>query len=215
MLQKSTVTGATYTLLVQLMDDTNFKDFYLVGGTSIALRIGHRTSIDLDLFTQKDFDINELRTHLAQNYNFQSSFESKNTLKGFIDGVFIDCITYNYPFIRPIETYDNNRIRMLSLEDIVAMKLSAITDNGTRVKDFVDIAYLSTKFSLNDMLSFYEKKYTGTTILSPLKALLYFSDIDFETEEVQLLNNSFNWKKIKTRLEAMAHNPEFVFPDFP
>ncbi|MGI6466644.1 MAG: nucleotidyl transferase AbiEii/AbiGii toxin family protein [Sphaerochaetaceae bacterium] len=211
MLQKSAVEKTVYELLIKIMNDKKFHNFYLVGGTSIALRIGHRISIDLDLFTRDSIDTNILRSHLTQFYNFKSSFESKNTLKGLIGDVFVDFITYDYPLIKDIENYENRKIRMLSLEDVIAMKLSAIIDNGTRIKDFVDIAYLSTQYSLNEMMSFYVQKYEGVNLLSPVKALLYFADIDYETETVQLIGESFDWHKIENRLVEMVRTPSKVF----
>ncbi len=194
------------------MNDKKFSDFFLVGGTSLALQLGHRKSIDLDLFTKSDIDVISLNNHLKENYNFQQRFRAKNTLKGDIDGVFVDCIKYDYPLIKSIFVEEN--IRIASMEDVCCMKLSAITDNGTRVKDFVDIAFLSTKFSLNEMLSFYKNKYNEKNLIIPIKALLYFDDIDFTSEPVELFDVKFDWNKIKTRIFEMTENPEkkFAYP---
>ena len=71
----------------------------------------------------------------------------------------------------------DNGIRLASLEDICAMKLNAIAGNGTRIKDFIDVAFLSAKFSLQQMLDFYEQKYHANPLM-PLKGLVYFADID-------------------------------------
>lgn len=212
MLEKRTVKKSTFELLKRLMNDEKFSDFFLVGGTSLALQLSHRKSIDLYLFTKSDIDVVSLNNHLKENYGFQQRFRAKNTLKGDINGVFIDCIKYNYPLIKPILIEEN--IRIASMEDVCCMKFSAITDNGTRVKDFVDIAFLSTKFSLNEMLSFYKKKYNEENLITPVKALLYFDDIDFKTEPVELFDAKFDWSKIKARIFTMTENPEkkFIHP---
>lgn len=67
-----------------------------------------------------------------------------------IGNVNIGCIRHDYPFIK--DTIITEGIRLYSIEDVSAMKLSAIADNGTRLKDFIDIACLSTQCSLTDML---------------------------------------------------------------
>jgi len=90
------------------------------------------------------------------------------------------------------------------------MKLNAIVDNGTRIKDYIDIAYLSTKLSLNEMLESYEIKYKTNAII-PLKAITYYEDINFN-EPLQMLNDkAFNWELIKIRLQDMVNNPEKIY----
>lgn len=213
MLQTATVKESTYNLLKELMADSVFSKFSLVGGTSIALRMGYRKSIDLDLFTQDDFDVAEINDYLVKRYGFIERFRSGKTLKGDIKGVFVDFIKYPYPLVKPIEK--NEDIRLFSLEDVSAMKLSAITDNGSRLKDFVDVAYLSFKFSLNEMLRFYEEKFCDSNILSVLKSLGYYGDIDFEGEPIELLSGNFSWEKVKNRIDSMISNPDKRFKDFP
>lgn len=213
MLKKRTVKKTTFELLKKIMEDVFFSDYFLVGGTAAALQLGHRISIDLDLFTKNDINLDDTQNYLKENYNFEKLFHSKNTIKGNINNVFVDFIKYDYPFIKPLVEEDN--VRLLSLEDITCMKLSAITDNGSRLKDFVDIAYLSTKFSLNQMLYFYKEKYKEDNLLTPIKALLYQEDIDFNNEPVQLFNAKFSWEKISKRIKKMAENPDYIFKSFP
>lgn len=134
MLHKETVERTTFELLIKLMQDKRFKNFNLAGETALALYLGHRKSIDLDLFTPDNFDSNKLEEYLIYKYNFKSSYLEKNTLKGTINDVKIDCITHNYPYIEPPFKSEDG-IRLYSIKDITAMKLSAIADNGTRIKD--------------------------------------------------------------------------------
>lgn len=152
MLHKETVQREIFKLLTSLMQDQELSAFNLAGGTALALLMGHRMSIDLDLFTPTLFDPQELERHLIEKYNFQSSYLRGYTLKGTIQNIKIDCIMHDYPLVKDIISIDN--IRLYSIEDIAAMKLSAIADNGTRLKDFIDIACLSTQCSLGDMLLF-------------------------------------------------------------
>ena len=90
------------------------------------------------------------------------------------------------------------------------MKLLSITDNGSRIKDFIDIAYLSSQFSLDEMLQFFVMKITNSNILMPIKALTYFDDINFN-ESIVMLNSDFNWNKIANRLIEMTKEPNIIF----
>lgn len=153
MLHKETVERTTFELLITLMQDERFKNFNLAGEMALALYLGHRKSIDLDLFTPDNFDSNKLEEYLIDKYNFKSSYLEKNTLKGTINDVKIDCITHNYPYIEPPFKSEEG-IRLYRIKDITAMKLSAIADNGTRIKDkgltyFQDLNFKETVQLIN------------------------------------------------------------------
>ena len=141
MLHTQTVAPQTLGLLKQLEAEPRLAAFNLAGGTALALYLGHRVSVDLDLFTPESFDAGELEAFLSQRYGFQTAFRRPDTLKGMIDGVKIDCIAHKYAYLR--QPYAESGIRLYSIEDIVAMKLSAIADDGSRLKDFVDEAILA------------------------------------------------------------------------
>jgi hypothetical protein len=212
MLRKETISQSTLELLKTLMGDQLLGNFFLVGGTALALQIGHRISIDLDLFTQASFNENEVLSYLEERYQFQMDFQAKNTLKGSINGVKVDLITHNYPLVKPlIKTED---IRMASLEDIAAMKLNAITGNGTRLKDFIDVAYLSSFLSLSQMIDAYAEKYASRNPTMTIKALDYHNDINFD-EPIEMLDSKYKWDPIKDRLGKMTMNPSKLFQDTP
>ena len=129
------------------MGDSQLAPFTWVGGTALTLYMGRRQSIEIDLFTQESFDAPKMGKYLSDRYGFLTDMLEKNTRKGTIDDVKIDLLTHDYPALRPYTMEDG--IRLYSQEDIAAMKLSAIADTGTRLKDFIDIA----RISLNDMLA--------------------------------------------------------------
>lgn len=208
MLHKETVEQSTLELITKLQQEPELQGFNLVGGTALALKIGHRKSIDIDLFTTETFDLPALKTMLTEKYGLRTSFERDQTLKGFINGVMIDCIKFGYPHINSPEIIDN--IRLESTPDIIAMKLSAIAQNGTRIKDFIDIAYLSHKYTLNEMLYFYQKKFPQSNAIMPAKALTYFDEIDFE-ESIMMISGKFEWEKIAKRLTDMTKYPIRIF----
>ena len=199
MLYTQTVSGETLELLKRLMGDERLPKFRLVGGTALALQIGHRKSVDLDLFTDDSFDEQQLREYMERAYGLHTEFMDKETLKGEIKGVQIDCIAHHYPWIG--EAMEDDGIRLASIEDICAMKLNAIAGNGTRIKDFIDVAYLSKQFSLRQMLSFFEAKYNANPIMAA-KALTYFDDINL-AEPVMMLNGKLNWKEIEKTLKRL------------
>ena len=200
MLHKETVSPSTLELLTTLMKDCRLKHFVLVGGTSLSLQLGHRISVDLDLFSDLSFDESELSSYLVENYDLELDFISRSTLKGEIRGVQIDCISHQYPWLSPC--VEEDVIRLASPVDIA------------RIKDFIDLAYLSTLLSLGEMLEAYEHKYKANVIM-PLKALTYWEDINFD-EPIRMLGSApFEWKKIEKRLLQMQKYPQKRFDLFP
>ena len=213
MLQTATVEKETYELLKKLMKDDFLSDFLLAGGTNLALQIGHRKSIDLDLFSYKSFDAHALEKHLKKNYNFVARrVFDVDTVLCYIDDIKVDIVAHIYPLLNP--PFIEDEIRLYSLQDIACMKLVAISDNGTRLKDFVDAAYLSTKMSLMDMLTCYQTKYDRPNYYHAVKGLSYFNDINFDTS-IDLIDHKFNWKKIEKRIREMIKYENKVFDTFP
>jgi len=201
-------------LLKTLMRDSRFSDFLLAGGTNLALRLGHRKSIDLDLFSYQHFDAISLAEYLTQNYNFEKTdVREKDTVMGFIDNIKVDIIAHIYPLIdEPFIA--ESVIRLYGLRDIVAMKLVAISDSGKRLKDFVDITFLSTQMSLNQMIASYVQKYKGSNALHALRGLAYYDDIDFNVS-IELINSIFSWEKIEKRIREMIKYENKIFETVP
>jgi hypothetical protein len=124
----------------------------------------------------------------------------------------VDCIAHRYDYLRP--PYEESGIRLYDMEDIIAMKLSAIADDGSRLKDFVDIACLSTRHTFYDMLKCYERKFPEANVIRPFKAITYFDDIDFE-EDVIMLNFEYDWNRIAERLKTMTVAQNRIFTEYP
>jgi hypothetical protein len=181
MLQKQAVSKKLLGLVETLQQIPALDDFVLVGGTSLVLQMGHRISDDIDLFTQNDVDqefiIETLRKEFGKS--FSVSALSRNTINCVISNIKIDILRHGYPYVDTIIKED--KIRLLGLSDIAAMKLNAIAGNGTRVKDFIDVYFLLDRFSLKQMLSFYKKKYAGEDIYHVKKSLTYFDDIPLDS----------------------------------
>jgi hypothetical protein len=213
MLHTQTVEAATLDLTRTLMADAELSVFNLVGGTALSLMIGHRKSIDIDLFTDRDFDTRQLASHLSQTYNAEAIKTLKNGIFCYINDVKIDLIAHQYPILKPLETEDG--IRMLSMEDISAMKLSAILNSGRRLKDFVDIHFLLEKCPLEKMTSAFVQKYPDVNVQMAHNALLYHHDINTD-EKVDFLSREISLKEIESRLRKAVENTTLIFkPDQP
>ncbi|SHM59122.1 nucleotidyl transferase AbiEii/AbiGii toxin family protein [Chryseobacterium polytrichastri] len=208
MLYKETVSPEMLELLQKLMKDENLKDFNLVGGTALSLRIGNRKSVDIDMFGPKDFDQQNMLKYLEDMYSAKKIRIFKNTVMSRINGVKVDIITHKYPLINPIEIQEG--VRMVSNEDIGAMKLHAIFQNGTRIKDFVDMYFLLEHHSLKTYLQAYEKKYNGNPALAAY-GLLHYQNIDMEDKVFIIKGKESDWNRMKERLKKAVFAPDHKF----
>jgi hypothetical protein len=176
MLHKETVAPATLELILTMQKDEIFKDFFLVGDTSLSLQIGHRISMDIDLFSRSPFNHIMILEYIKKNYNFSLQYMHTNMLKGIINGIFIDIITHDYDYVStPII---EEGIKMLAKPNIAAMKVNAISGNGTRAKDFVDIYFLLKEYPFDEIISFYSTKYGKRNEFHAIKSLTYFNDMN-------------------------------------
>ncbi len=198
----------TLELLQTLQADAQLSHYFLVGGTSLALQIGHRLSIDLDLFSTTPFEVEPLQQYLISTYNFEIDKLGINTLIGSISGIKTDFITHAYPLVKPLFIEEN--LRMASMTDIAAMKLNAISQNGQRLKDFVDVYFLLEIMPLSLMLDAYEVKYLNSNPAIPLKAIVYFDDIDFEAD-APIMVKKMTIPAMKKRLTMAVQKPYSVF----
>ncbi len=158
MLQYSTTEPHTLDVLNKLMGLPALADFYLVGGTALSLYFAHSSSVDIDLFSTKEF-INEPLAVLLEDHF--TGFVYRNTrnpigLFGAIDDIKVDFIKHHYhPLIN--EPLIENGIRLFSIPDIMAMKIAAIMKRGVK-KDFWYIAELLHHYSVNDFINYYRRK---------------------------------------------------------
>jgi Nucleotidyl transferase AbiEii toxin, Type IV TA system len=201
---------STFKLIQQLQALPDLKDFYLVGGTALALQLNHRNSIDIDLFTANEIQNDKIIDYVSSQISrFDVLYNFRNTVIGYVNKVKVDFITHNYPLINSPVTEEG--ITFLSLQDIAAMKLNAISSNsGKRLKDFIDVYYLLEHFSLNEMIEFYSIKYPKFNPLIALRAVGYFEDIDPEMDPPKL-KKPLPLKKIGDRISSSILNSKRVF----
>ena len=196
MLHNKTVEPRAFSVLEQLMTMPELRGFSLVGGTALSLLYGHRMSVDLDLFSDKLFENSFIIS--AFEKKFKSSFVNRSTnprfgIFGFIDDVKIDIIRHPHPLIRP--EINTEGIRMLSTEDIIAMKVQAILGRGKK-KDFWDIAELLQHFSINDFIQFHKEKYSTQNLLITVpQAITYFADAEESEDPISLKKQT--WETVQ------------------
>ena len=199
MLQIGAVEPATLGILKQLMSVPELANFSLAGGTALALHYGHRKSVDLDLFSSSEFDTDIVITALEKAFPTIYKHISTNSIGifGYIDNVKIDLVKYHfYSIIAPIVKEEG--IRLLSSEDIMAMKVNAILRRGVK-KDFWDIAELLEHFSVEEMIDNYIRKYTHQILpVSIPRALIYFDDADASDDPICLKGQT--WSGIKRKI---------------
>ncbi|SRX52877.1 nucleotidyl transferase AbiEii/AbiGii toxin family protein [Aequorivita sp. CIP111184] len=192
MLYTQNVDAKLLELLDGLMQSDTFKGFNLVGGTALALQIGHRLSVDIDLFGNSEINEIEFAQELSLFGKTIVLKKSKNIIIYTVNGIKIDFVNYNYPLLKKTETVDS--IRLASLEDIAAMKLNAISGRGSK-KDFIDLYFLLKNFSLKEMIDFYAKKYEDGSSFLVIKSLTYFEDA--EKDEMPIMTKPITWANIK------------------
>ena len=116
---------------MQLMHMLSLNQFALAGDTNLALRYGYRQSIDLNLFTDQSFSTVEATEDLLTLFpEAIITDESKNTLSLVIDGVKVDLLAHRYPLLHSFATIEN--IRFWAVEDVIAMKLGAVSGRGAK-----------------------------------------------------------------------------------
>jgi len=172
-----------------------FKKTYLAGGSSLALQLGHRRSIDFDFFTDQAFELIDVKVILNKIGKYTGEHEAPKTMVGRFNEAKFSLFYYPYKLID--KTKDYQGINLASYEDIAAMKLVAITDRGTK-KDYIDLYFLAKKcFPIEKMFTFYDKKYHNFEInkVTLLKALQYFDDAD--GSEMPEMIEKVDWEEIK------------------
>ncbi len=200
MLKTEAVALSTLELLRSLQKKEYMAGFNLVGGTALSLYWGHRTSIDIDLFSSFSFDASALLEKIQQDYQFQLFLTADNTLKGSINNVKVDILAHRYPELNTPSEEDG--IRLLSLPDIIAMKLNAVSTSGQRSKDFVDVYYALQKYEMSSLISFYKEKYGQENETHVIKSLIYFDEVDLSDWPRLLHDKKLTWPHIKNFIET-------------
>jgi predicted nucleotidyltransferase component of viral defense system len=199
------------------MKENLFNDFILVGGTALSLQLGHRRSVDIDMFTPLPYgsvDWNKILNFFFQNFTYvahNSIFPLSFGLSVFVGQSEEDCVKvdlyYTETFVFPILCIDN--VRIASIPEIIAMKLDVISRTG-RKKDFWDIHALIDRYTPKEMIDIFHQRYPYNDELDiSSDALLNFEKADGEWNPICLLGK--HWEIIKLDLFEYFSTPKSGF----
>ncbi len=172
-------------------------NWYLAGGTALALSAGHRKSLDLDFFnTQKDIDNDDLLSNFLENKDWSTSLNKKNTIYGELLGAKVSFIAY--PFFIPKQNYlQYGSINVLAPKDIAVMKIIAISQRG-RKRDFFDLYWCVHNIEPLEYIILKLKEqypFVAHDYHHILKSLVYFEDAEADSKpEIYF---KANWKEVK------------------
>ena len=197
MLYLETIEPKTLELLRRLQSLSIFEHSRLVGGTALALQLGHRKSVDLDLFGTIEASPADIQDACREVGELEISKTSRNINIYWIDGIKVDCVNYPYGWLDECRVVDG--IRLASVNDIAAMKISAIINRGTK-KDFIDLYFLLQEMSLNHILDLYDQKYPDGSRFIAIKSLTYFEDA--EADPMPFMFNDITWGDVEASIIA-------------
>lgn len=205
MLHTEALVSGTLPVLERLMRMGSLDQFDLVGGTALALRHGHRISVDIDLFghdLEQDIIVDALKREFGKSFIYEPPLGKSIGIFGFIDDVKLDIVRYPTSRISDLEVVDG--IRMYSDDDISAMKVQAILSRGKK-KDFWDLAELLQHYPLSTIIANHEKKFPDQRYaISTPNALIYF--VDAENSETPVCLKDRTWSEVKDIVrDAVEH----------
>jgi predicted nucleotidyltransferase component of viral defense system len=200
MLQLRTIEPGTLGLLKELSAEPMLARHFLVGGTSLALQLGHRKSVDLDLFSHQAFEAEAILEKLRTKYDVQPLTVTDTICIAVVDGIKVDFVHFRYPFAFPLLETDG--VRLADKKDIAPMKLDAVTKRGSK-KDFYDMYYLFEEFTPQQILDWYSQMFQHSTSFHVIRSLTYFEDAEM-TEEPFVFDKKITWDKVKERMVAIV-----------
>jgi hypothetical protein len=184
--------------IVQTLSDLHqssvLTDFYLAGGTGLALRLGHRRSADLDFFTPETFQEDTLIQRVQNVAGFRLVAKEPGTLHTHMKGTKVSFLAYAYPLLFPCETFLD--VQVADPRDIACMKVSAIAGRGTK-RDFIDLYAVAQDHGLPQILEWFMKKFAlaNYSMVHLLKSLTYFDDAEKDPSPDMLV--PLSWEEVK------------------
>jgi predicted nucleotidyltransferase component of viral defense system len=202
MFHLSTVDPETFSLLKDVFKVPFIKkQFALAGGTSLALQIGHRKSIDLDFFSEKSFLPMDVEILLAEvgSWHYEPTARSERMLFCYINKIKCDFVNEPFPVIKPL--VEEEGIKLYSIAGIAAMKMHTICGRGKK-KDFIDIYALLQNFEWITMLEWFTLKYGPSQLFFLMKSITYFTDAEEDVDIRCLAPYDAPWEQIKKEIMA-------------
>ncbi len=172
--------------------------FYLAGGTAVAIRLGHRRSIDLDYFCTDDFDEHALAKELRTKFGVNVQSLSKNTINCTLNRVSISFMTFRHEPLGESELWAPFRTPIASEADLITMKLNAIVNRGLK-KDFIDLyALLESGWTLKESISLFQSRFGLSGAGHLFRALTYFDEANREPTPKAIWQ--IDWRVVKSTI---------------
>jgi predicted nucleotidyltransferase component of viral defense system len=179
-----------------------FRGFYLAGGTALALQIGHRLSVDYDLFSAADIDrrmLDRTRRVFGDAVKIVPLVNNSGELTVLVNGVKITFLRYPFRVLAPFVMYET--VPLLSVREIAATKVYTIGRRGS-FKDYVDLYFVLAEqhATLASIIADAEEKF-GSDFNSRLflEQLVYLADLD--DGEVQFIKPITSPREVQTFFE--------------
>ncbi len=195
MLFYDAITPDTLDTLKRIQSQVELKETRLVGGTALALQLGHRLSIDLDIFGVWDQSL-DIRKILGRCGETIEEHSTENIKVYTVSTIKVDVVYYTYAWLH--EPVEADGLRFAGMPDIAPMKLEAINSRGSK-KDFIDLAFLLKRFSLKEIVAWYRMKYPLGSEYLVLRSLVYFDDA--EDDPMPRMLKPMRWEAAKAGIQ--------------
>ena len=172
------------------------ENFYLAGGTALALQLGHRWSEDLDFFSEHKFDSFSLIAGLSKIDEFLVTGQEEGTVHGLMENVKLSFLYYPYSLLEDFQVYRG--IKVAGIRDIALMKIMALVQRGTK-RDFIDLYFIEKEaIKIEELINLFSQKFRITSYQPMLvyKSLGYFEDADREVTPKMF--KEVSWEEIKS-----------------
>ena len=205
MFYETAMTPSCQKTLTYLRQQSFINDFYLAGGTALALQIGHRLSTDLDWFSVQRTLLAPERETICQTLQTNEQLKIVSEQDGMLFvrlfGTDVSFIYQQHPLLQETAAYQG--IQLASPTDIGLMKLAAVNSRGTR-RDFIDLYCLREIVSLEQLLALVPQKYTNRPdfLAILVRALAYFEDA--EQQPMPQMYHEVRWQDVKAYCQAAA-----------
>lgn len=201
-----TITSQMHDLLKFIGQQSFARRFYLAGGTALALRLGHRRSIDLDFFSATDDILRQTRQEILKALaplSPQTMEDVDGNLLLLASGLSVGFFGYGYPLLEATGEVEN--VAVASIIDIGLMKLDALISRGSR-KDFYDLHQIAQQISLSELLALGKKKYPYARDfeLMAVESLVMFENANRDLQPEMLIE--LPWETVRTFFVGEAQN---------
>lgn len=195
MLHRETIAPELLNIARTLVSASELNSFRIVGGTAVALHIGHRTSVDIDFFSNEKTNRQTILRFLRDRFPSNEFFVTAHNILGEINGVRIDLYDdWMMPFNRPAVVEDG--LRLASMEDLAAFKLNCITERREK-KDYIDLFFLFKELGSQSVLDEFK---TYNPLISEKSILFALSEVkaaEGNKSPMPHMLIDVSWKEIK------------------